>query len=201
MNKRVSWMSEQGDEASWCCPVSWCWGWVKQRTSHFPWAPSGAGTWDEKRFMTKCQLCPARSWTKRWLLWTIVIGNPGNLMFPSEPWQQIMFSLGIFNISRCPLAFPGGSHGKESTFRAGDLGSILGSRRSPGVGNSCLFILPFLSNTHIHSSASLPLPCLWIYMTTFFLEYSALEQPRPHLNQSFLLLAWRAFSLALTLGP
>ena len=85
--------------------------------------------------MTKCQLCPARSWTKRWLLWTIVIGNPGNLMFPSEPWQQIMFSLGIFNISRCPLAFPGGSHGKESTFRAGDLGSILGSRRSPGEGN------------------------------------------------------------------
>ena len=31
--------------------------------------------------------------------------------------------------------FPAGSDGKESACNAGDLGSILGSRRSPGEGN------------------------------------------------------------------
>ena len=34
-----------------------------------------------------------------------------------------------------PRGFPGGSNGKESTCRAGDLGSIPGSGRSPGEGN------------------------------------------------------------------
>ena len=38
--------------------------------------------------------------------------------------------------------FPGGSDGKASVYNAGDLGSILGSGRSPGDGNpiqySCL---------------------------------------------------------------
>ena len=33
--------------------------------------------------------------------------------------------------------FPGGSEGKESAFSAGDLGSVPGSRRSPGEGNCC----------------------------------------------------------------
>ena len=32
------------------------------------------------------------------------------------------------------LGFPGGSDGKESACSAGDLGSILGSGRSPGEG-------------------------------------------------------------------
>ena len=32
-------------------------------------------------------------------------------------------------------SFPGGSDGKESVGNAGDLGSISGSRRSPGEGN------------------------------------------------------------------
>ena len=31
--------------------------------------------------------------------------------------------------------FPGGSDGKASAYNAGDLGSIPGSRRSPGEGN------------------------------------------------------------------
>ena len=34
------------------------------------------------------------------------------------------------------LGFPGGSHGKESACRAGDLGSIPGLVRPPGKGNS-----------------------------------------------------------------
>ena len=46
-----------------------------------------------------------------------------------------MFYLGIFNISQFPLGFPGGSHTKESIFRAGDLASVPRSRRSPGEGN------------------------------------------------------------------
>ena len=36
------------------------------------------------------------------------------------------------------LGFPGGSDGKESTCNAGDLGSIPGSGRSTGEGNSTL---------------------------------------------------------------
>ena len=35
-----------------------------------------------------------------------------------------------------PGVFPGGSDGKESTCNAGDPGSIPGSGRSPGEGNS-----------------------------------------------------------------
>ena len=35
----------------------------------------------------------------------------------------------------CIGGFPGGSVGKESACNVGDLGSILGSRRSPGEGN------------------------------------------------------------------
>ena len=34
------------------------------------------------------------------------------------------------------MGFPGGSDGKESACRAGDVGSIVGSGRSPGEGNS-----------------------------------------------------------------
>ena len=33
------------------------------------------------------------------------------------------------------MGFPGGSDGKESACNAGDLGSILGSGRSPGEEN------------------------------------------------------------------
>ena len=33
------------------------------------------------------------------------------------------------------MGFPSGSDGKESACNAGDLGSILGSGRSPGEGN------------------------------------------------------------------
>ena len=33
------------------------------------------------------------------------------------------------------MDFPGGSDGKASVYNAGDLGSIPGSGRSPGVGN------------------------------------------------------------------
>ena len=33
------------------------------------------------------------------------------------------------------MDFPGGSDGKASVYNAGDLGSIPGSRRSPGEGN------------------------------------------------------------------
>ena len=34
------------------------------------------------------------------------------------------------------MGFPGGSDGKESACNAGDSGSIPGSERSPGEGNS-----------------------------------------------------------------
>ena len=43
--------------------------------------------------------------------------------------------------------FPGGSEGKECTCNAGDLGSILGSRRSPGEGNGYPFQYSCLENS------------------------------------------------------
>ena len=42
---------------------------------------------------------------------------------------------------------PGGSDGKESTCNGGDLGSIPGSGRSPGEGNSYPFQSSCLENT------------------------------------------------------
>ena len=33
------------------------------------------------------------------------------------------------------MGFPGGSDDKEPTYSAGDLGSVPGSGKSPGVGN------------------------------------------------------------------
>ena len=45
------------------------------------------------------------------------------------------------------LNFPGGSDGKASAYNAGDLGSIPGSRRSPGVGNGNPFQYSCLENT------------------------------------------------------
>ena len=39
-------------------------------------------------------------------------------------------------ISELSLGFPGGSEVKASACNVGNLGSILGSRRSPGEGNS-----------------------------------------------------------------
>ena len=45
------------------------------------------------------------------------------------PWRRDRLPTPVF------LGFPGGSAGKESTFNAGDLGSIPGLGRSPGEGN------------------------------------------------------------------
>ena len=43
---------------------------------------------------------------------------------------------GAFKLPYTPLwRFPGGSDGTESACNAGDLGSVPGSRRSPGGGN------------------------------------------------------------------
>ena len=41
-----------------------------------------------------------------------------------------------FSNSMSTVDFPGGSVGKESACNAGDLGSIPGSKRCPGEGNS-----------------------------------------------------------------
>ena len=46
------------------------------------------------------------------------------------------------------LGFPGGSDGKESACNGGDLGSILGSQRSPGEGNGNPHQCSCLENPH-----------------------------------------------------
>ena len=48
--------------------------------------------------------------------------------------------------------FPGGSDGTESSRNAGDLGSILGSGRSPGEGNGYPLQYSCLGNPHRHRS-------------------------------------------------
>ena len=50
-------------------------------------------------------------------------------------------SMGLFH-----QGFPGGSDGKESASNAGDLGSISGSRRSPGGGNDNTLLYSCLEN-------------------------------------------------------
>ena len=40
----------------------------------------------------------------------------------------------VYCIAQGATGFPGGSAGKESTYNAGDLGTIPGSGRSPGKG-------------------------------------------------------------------
>ena len=49
----------------------------------------------------------------------------------SPLWSYIFLLFSILKF----MVFPGGSHGKESSCNAGDLGSILGSGKSPGEGN------------------------------------------------------------------
>ena len=51
----------------------------------------------------------------------------------------------LLNFHHLPFlgGFPGGSDSKESVCNAGDLGSIPGSRRSPGEGNGNPFILAY----------------------------------------------------------
>ena len=51
-------------------------------------------------------------------------------------------------------ALPGGSDSKESTCNAGDLGSIPGSRGSPGVGHGNLLQYSCLENPHGQRSCS-----------------------------------------------
>ena len=46
------------------------------------------------------------------------------------------------------MGFPGGSDSKESTYNAGDLGSIPGFRRSPRGGHSNPLQYSFLENPH-----------------------------------------------------
>ena len=54
----------------------------------------------------------------------------------------------MFNYFATPLTigFPGGSDGKASARNAGDSGSILGFRRSPGEGNGNPLQYPCLEN-------------------------------------------------------
>ena len=46
------------------------------------------------------------------------------------------------------LGFLGGSHGKESAWNVGDLGSISGSERSPGGGHATPLQYSCLENPH-----------------------------------------------------
>ena len=49
------------------------------------------------------------------------------------PFSEIIYF--EFFTLKINLSFPGGSEGKGSAYKAGDLGSIPGSGRSPGEGN------------------------------------------------------------------
>lgn len=102
LNEQMNeWVSKQGDKACRHCPDSWCWGWMKQRTSSFLRAPSGAGTWgwEEACDGPLRQLCPPSSWAKGCPLWAIVIYNPGNSPSRSGPWQQIRVFLRMLSLT------------------------------------------------------------------------------------------------------
>ena len=56
--------------------------------------------------------------------------------------------------------FPGGSDGKESACKAGDLGSMLGLGRSPGEGNGYPLQYSCLENSMTEEAAGLqPMGC------------------------------------------
>ena len=55
----------------------------------------------------------------------------------------------LFFLGSLPsMGFPGGSDGKESVCNAGDLGSVPGSRRSPGKWNGYPLQYSCLENPH-----------------------------------------------------
>ena len=58
------------------------------------------------------------------------------------PWRRDRLLTPVF------LGFPGGSDGKESTCNGGDLGSIPGLWRSPGVGHGNPLQYSCLENSH-----------------------------------------------------
>ena len=54
--------------------------------------------------------------------------TPGRFLGPKNPWKRDRLPTPIF------WSFPGGSDGKKSSCKAGDLGLIRGLGRSPGEG-------------------------------------------------------------------
>ena len=70
---------------------------------------------------------------KMWVLWPPKKRGPGG----GGPWVHEHTSNWLFWMpATFCWSFPGGSAGKESVRNAGDIGSTLGSGRSPGGGNS-----------------------------------------------------------------
>ena len=61
---------------------------------------------------------------------------------------QLPASFSLFFESLYIEGFPGVSNAKESACNAGDLGSIPGSGRSPGVGNGNPLQCSYLKNPH-----------------------------------------------------
>ena len=69
------------------------------------------------------------------------LANGTHLLYP--------FQARAFHFTSCPpkMGFPGGSDGKDTILNVGDSGSIRGSGRSPGEGNSYLLQYPCLKNS------------------------------------------------------
>ena len=75
-------------------------------------------------------LYPSLPWSQKLLERVLTAGSPSTL----QGWWWGRESCEFAEQPRSPQGFPGGSDGQESACNAGDLGSIPGSGRSPGVG-------------------------------------------------------------------
>ena len=73
-----------------------------------------------------------------WLRWVSVAAS-GPALVAERGCYSLLWYMGFFG-------FPGGSDGKVSACKAGDLGSIPGSGRSPGEGNGYLLQNSCLEN-------------------------------------------------------
>ena len=84
----------------------------------------------------------SHGWRGEGFLWSLIYEDI-NLIH----WNFYHCDKSFLSSAFCPMGFPGGSDGKESTCSAGDPGSIPGLGRYPGDGNGNTLQYSYLENS------------------------------------------------------
>ena len=91
----------------------------------------------------------SHGWRGEGFLWSLIYEDM-NLIH----WNFYHYDKSFLSSAFCPMGFPSGSDGKESTCSAGDPGSIPGLGRYPGDGNGNPFQYSYLENSMDRSLTS-----------------------------------------------